>query len=69
MNTVHPWDVDTAMGSAGPEAASVVADNPNYSAAMGQYLFEPPISTPEDIANAALLLPSDESRTRIPEHG
>jgi NAD(P)-dependent dehydrogenase (short-subunit alcohol dehydrogenase family) len=39
------------------------ADNPSYSAAMGQYWFDPPISSSEDIANAVLFLASDDART------
>lgn len=63
VNTVHPWAVDTAMGHMSPEAEKIFADNPSFSAAMGQYLFDPPISQPADIANAVLFLASEESRT------
>jgi SDR family mycofactocin-dependent oxidoreductase len=63
VNTVHPWGVSTAMGVMGAEAQRVFGDNPSYQAAMGQYLFDPPVSSPEDIANAVLFLASDESRT------
>jgi SDR family mycofactocin-dependent oxidoreductase len=63
VNTVHPWGVETHMGVMGPEAQKVFADNPSYQAAMGQILFDPPISQPQDIANAVLFLASDESRT------
>ncbi|MGC4935517.1 mycofactocin-coupled SDR family oxidoreductase [Gordonia sp. DT30] len=63
VNTVHPWGVSTAMGAMGVDGEKVFADNPSYTAAMGQFLFEPPISSPEDIANSVLFLASDESRT------
>lgn len=63
VNSVHPWGVRTAMGEPGPEALKVMADNPSYGAAMGQILFDPSISEPEDIANAVLFLASEESRT------
>ncbi|MGV9670820.1 mycofactocin-coupled SDR family oxidoreductase [Gordonia sp. NPDC003504] len=63
VNSIHPWGVNTPMGSQGPEGTTVFTDNPSYAAAMGQYWFDPPISEPEDIANAVLFLAGDESRT------
>ncbi len=63
VNTVHPWGVSTPMGAMGPDAEQIFGDNPSYQAAMGQLLFDPPISEPEDIANAVLFLACDESRT------
>lgn len=74
VNSIHPWGVRTPMGEMGPEATAIFADNPSYAAAMGQYLFDPPISEPEDIANVVLFLASNESRTMTgaqltPDHG
>jgi SDR family mycofactocin-dependent oxidoreductase len=63
VNTVHPWGVSTPMGGMGADAERMFADNPSYRAAMGQYWFDPPISTPEDIAAAVLFLASDDART------
>jgi SDR family mycofactocin-dependent oxidoreductase len=63
VNTVHPWGIETHMGSMSPSAQKIFADNPSYQAAMGQMLFDPPISQPQDVANAVLFLASDESRT------
>jgi NAD(P)-dependent dehydrogenase (short-subunit alcohol dehydrogenase family) len=64
VNTVHPWGVSTPMALEGAEAhEKIFADNPSYAAAMGQYWFDPPISTPEDIAKAVLFLASDDART------
>ena len=63
VNSIHPWGVRTAMHEMGLDAQTVFADNPSYAVAMGQILFDPPISEPEDIANSVLFLASDESRT------
>jgi SDR family mycofactocin-dependent oxidoreductase len=64
VNTVHPWGVSTPMALEGAAAHErMFADNPSYAAAMGQYWFDPPMSSPEDIANAVLFLASDEART------
>lgn len=63
VNSIHPWGVRTPMGVMGPEGQKVFAENPSYAAAMGQYWFAPPTSEPEDVANAALFLASDDSRT------
>ncbi|GAB2842769.1 mycofactocin-coupled SDR family oxidoreductase [Actinocorallia aurea] len=63
VNTIHPWGVRTPMGEMGVEGQQVFGDNPSYGAAMGQLLFKPNISEPEDIAETVLFLASDESRT------
>lgn len=63
VNTIHPWGVRTHMGQMGEEGAKVFADNPTYTASMGQIILDPPQSEPEDIANAVLFLASAESRT------
>jgi len=63
VNSVHPWGVATPMGAMGADGQKVFADNPSYAAAMGQLLFDPPISEPEDIAASVLFLASDDSRT------
>ena len=63
VNTVHPWGVQTPMGTMGPQMRQVFDDNPSYQASMGQYSFEPALSAPEDIANAVLFLASDDART------
>ncbi|GAB6899217.1 mycofactocin-coupled SDR family oxidoreductase [Kineosporia succinea] len=63
VNSIHPWGVRTPMGAMGADGQKVFADNPSYANAMGQILFDPPISEPEDIANGVLFLASDDSRT------
>jgi len=63
VNSIHPWGVRTPMGEMGAEGQKVFGDNPSYAGSMGQILFEPHISEPEDIANAVLFLASEESRT------
>jgi SDR family mycofactocin-dependent oxidoreductase len=64
VNTVHPYGVSTPMALEGTETfQTMLAENPSYAAVMGQYWFDPPISSPEDIANAVLFLASDDART------
>ncbi len=74
VNSIHPFGVSTPMAAPNPEMEKIFAENPTYKVAMGQILTDPPISEPEDIANAVLFLSSDESRTitgaQIPvDHG
>lgn len=61
VNSLHPWGVRTVMGAMGPDAQKVFAENPSYGAAMGQYLLDPAISEPEDMARSVLFLVSDDS--------
>jgi len=63
VNSIHPWGVNTALGDIGPEGLKILEDNPSYGGSLGQVLYDPPISEPEDIANSVLFLASDESRT------
>ena len=65
VNSIHPWAVRTAMVEEPPGTGhqAIHADHPSYPAAMAQYWFDPPISEPEDIANAVAFLAGDESRT------
>ena len=62
VNSIHPWAVDTLMIT-DSSARDIVAKYPAYEAAMGQILFTPNVSSPQDIANSVLFLASDESRT------
>lgn len=63
VNSVHPFGVRTPMAAPNPEMERLFEENPTYKVAMGQILTDPPISEPEDIANAVLFLASEESRT------
>ncbi|MFD2252745.1 SDR family mycofactocin-dependent oxidoreductase [Pseudochelatococcus lubricantis] len=63
VNSVHPWGMRTAMSEDNPEMQKLFEDNPSYAAAMGQILLDPPVSEPEDVANAILFLASEEART------
>lgn len=63
VNSIHPWGVETPMGVMGPDAQRIFAEHPQYGVSMGQLILDPGASTVDDIANAALFLASDESRT------
>lgn len=62
VNSIHPWGVDTAMGS--PAALEpILAANPTYAISYsGAPLAEPRVATTEDIARTVLFLASDDSR-------
>jgi NAD(P)-dependent dehydrogenase (short-subunit alcohol dehydrogenase family) len=61
VNSIHPWGVDTAMGSP-PALQEILAENPTYGVSYSAALAEPRVATTEDIANAVLFLASDQSR-------
>jgi NAD(P)-dependent dehydrogenase (short-subunit alcohol dehydrogenase family) len=62
VNSLHPWGIDTAMGSDSWAMPLIVA-NPSYAASYAQILTEPRACQPEDIAAAGAWLASDEART------
>jgi hypothetical protein len=62
VNSIHPWGVDTPMGSPAP-LGPLLAENPTYAASYGGApLAEPRVATTEDIAQTVLFLASDDSR-------
>lgn len=62
VNTVHPWGVDTHMGSTPDHARQMFVDNPSFMSSFGQLLHEPSIATPRDISEAVLFLVSPAAR-------
>jgi SDR family mycofactocin-dependent oxidoreductase len=62
VNTVHPWGVDTHMGTTPPIAQKLFEENPQYMDSFKQLLHKPSIATPRDISETVLFLASDASR-------
>ncbi|MCZ4551449.1 mycofactocin-coupled SDR family oxidoreductase [Gordonia rubripertincta] len=62
VNTIHPWAVDTPMAT-DTVLTSILRENPQYLKSFGQVLETPKVAAPRDIADAALWLASDHSRT------
>lgn len=62
VNTIHPWGVDTHMGTTPPKAMKMFEENPSFMNSFGQLLHEPSIATPLDISEAVLFLVSPASR-------
>jgi len=62
VNSIHPWGVDTPMGSA-EALGELLTENPTYAVSYsGAPLAEPRVATAVDIANTVLFLASDDSR-------
>lgn len=62
VNTIHPWGVDTHMGTTPPKAVKMFEENPTFMKSFGQLLHEPSIASPRDISEAVLFLVSPASR-------
>jgi SDR family mycofactocin-dependent oxidoreductase len=62
VNSIHPWGVETVMGS--PAALEpILAENPTYAVSYsGAPLAQPRVATTDDIAQTVLFLASDDSR-------
>jgi SDR family mycofactocin-dependent oxidoreductase len=62
VNSIHPWGVDTAMGST-TALEQILSENPTYAVSYSSApLADPRVARTEDIANAVLFLASDDSR-------
>ncbi|MEV0104877.1 mycofactocin-coupled SDR family oxidoreductase [Nocardia sp. NPDC050799] len=62
VNALHPWAVDTPMATDG-NLTAILRANTHFLKSFGQVLDSPAIAAPEDIADAALWLATDASRT------
>lgn len=62
VNTIHPWGVDTAMGTTPPYAMDMFAAQPSYGDSFKQLLHSPSIASPQDISEAVLFLVSPAAR-------
>jgi len=62
VNSVHPWGVDTHMGTTPPVAQQMFDDNPHFMQSFVQVLHKPSLATPQDISDAILFLVSPASR-------
>ena len=62
VNTVHPWGVDTHMGTTPPVAQKMFDENPQFMQSFVQLLHKPSIAQPRDISEAVLFLVSPAAR-------
>lgn len=62
VNSVHPWGIATRLASEEEGPWNLMEANPTYAASFGAIL-DPPMSQPEDIAEAVVWLASDRSRS------
>jgi SDR family mycofactocin-dependent oxidoreductase len=62
VNTIHPWGVDTHMGTTPPVAQKMFDENPQFMSSFAQLLHKPSIASPRDISEAVLFLVSPTSR-------
>lgn len=62
VNTIHPWGVDTHMGTTPQYALDMFAQNPSYADSFKQLLHNPSIASSRDISEAVLFLVSPAAR-------
>ena len=62
VNTVHPWGVDTPMGTTPQYAMDMFSEQPAYMDSFKQLLRSPSMATPEDITEAVVFLASPAAR-------
>jgi NAD(P)-dependent dehydrogenase (short-subunit alcohol dehydrogenase family) len=62
VNSIHPWGINTRLAGEEEGVWKLIEQNPTYAGSFGAIL-DPPMSEPEDIAEAVVWLASPRSRS------
>ena len=62
VNSLHPYVVDTRMGSRTERMIRLIEENPSYADSLGRVLADPPSLTCDDVSRAVLYLLSPSAR-------